>query len=101
MKKLFKILSLIIFIISILITSIIIISNLINAIRILFFGMTVGSSKYPNSIWWEKRELIGISGLKEYYSVWGEVILIFEVPIGIILLIYQIIYLKIIRKRFK
>lgn len=101
MKKIFKKLSLIIFIISILIISLIVISNLINAIRILFFGMAIGSNEYPNSIWWGSRELIGINGLKEYYSVWGEVILIFEAPICIISLIYQIIYLKIIRKRFK
>ena len=99
MKKIFKTLSLIIFIISILIISLIVISNLINAIRILFFGMTVGSNEYPNSIWWGKRELIGINGLKEYYSVWGDVILIFEALICMILLIYQIIYLKIIRKK--
>ena len=62
---------------------------------------TVGSNEYPNTIWWGKIELIGINGLKQYYSVFGEVILIFEAPICMILLIYQIIYLKIIRKRFK
>ena len=97
MKKFLKVL----FIITIIIISIIIISNLLNTFMILFFGRTVGNSNYPDSIWWGEKYLSGISGLKTYYSVLGETILIFEVPIIIVCLIYQVIYLKIIKKCIK
>ena len=94
MKKFFKAL----FIITIIVISIIIILNLLNTFMILFFGKTVGNNEYPDSIWWGERHLSGISGLKTYYSVFGEVILIFELPVIIACLIYQIIYFKILKK---
>ena len=96
MKNFFKVL----FIITIIIISIIIISNLLNTFIILFFGRTVGNSSYPDSIWWGEKYLSGISGLKTYYSVLGEIIVIFEIPILIVCLIYQIIYLKVIKKKY-
>ena len=96
MKKFFKVL----FIITIIVISIIIILNVLNIFMILFFGKTVGNNRYPDSIWWGEKYLTGISGLKTYYSVLGEKILIFEVPILIVCLIYQIIYLKILKKKF-
>ena len=98
MKKIVKVLSVIISIISILIVSIIVAFNLLTIIRIMFFGITVGS-EFPNTIWWERTVLSGVSGIKLYYSVWGELVWIFEIPISIVCIIYQIIYLKIIRKK--
>ena len=98
MKKVLKILSIVILIISILIITAILMINLITIIKIMFFGMTVGGD-YPDSIWWGRTTLKGLSGIKTYYHVWGELVYMFEVPISIICIIYQIIYYKIIRKR--
>lgn len=100
MKKIVKVLSIIILIMSILIISIIVVSNLLTIIRIMFFGMTVGSNEFPDSIWWGRTVLYGISGMKTYYSVWGELVLAVEIPISIVCIIYQIIYFKIIRKTY-
>jgi hypothetical protein len=100
MKKIVKVLSIIILIISILIILAIVVSNLLNIIRIMFFGMTVGTNEYPDSIWWGETFLYGISGVKRFYSVWGEIVLIFEIPICIVCIIYQIVYFKIIRKNY-
>lgn len=99
MKKVIKILSIIILIMSILIVSIIVASNLLTIIRIMFFGMTVGSNEFPDSIWWGKTMLFGVNGIKTYYSVFGELVLVLEIPISIVCIIYQIIYFKIIRKK--
>lgn len=99
MKKIVKVLSIIILIMSILMISIIVVSNLLTIIRIMFFGMTVGSNEFPDTIWYRKTVLYGVSGIKTYYSVWGELVLVFEIPISIICIIYQIIYFKIIRKK--
>lgn len=99
MKYILKVLSGIILITSILIVSIIVVSNLLTSIRIMFFGVTVGSNEFPDSIWWEKTVLYGISGIKRFYSVWAELVLVLEIPISIVCIIYQIIYFKIIRKR--
>lgn len=98
MKKSTKILSVIILIISILIVSIILIFNIVTIIRIMFFGITVGSD-LPDTIWWQKTELYGWTGIVRYYSVWSELVLGVEVPITIICIIYQIIYFKILRKK--
>ena len=64
-------------------------------IRILFFGITVG--KYPDSIWFTNEKLIGINGLKTYYKVYGEITLLFDIPMCIFSLIYQFIYLKLLK----
>ena len=100
MKKIVKILSVIILIISILIVSTMLIFNLITIARIMFFGMTVGSD-YIDTIWWQKTELHGWTGIVRYYSVWSELVMWVEVPITIICIIYQIIYFKILRKKLK
>jgi hypothetical protein len=99
MKKLLKGLCVIVLIISIFIISAIVVANLLHIIRILFFGITVGTNEAPNSIWWEETFLYGISGVKRFYSVWGAVVLIFEIPISIVCIIYQIIYFKILKKK--
>lgn len=98
MKKILRILSKIILIISILLVSAIILYNLVTIIRIMFFGITVGGGEYPDSIWWGRTALLGIDGIKKYYSVFGEVVILVELPISIVCIIYQIIYFKIIRK---
>ncbi len=98
MKKLLKIVSISILIISICISILIILSNIIPIVRILFFGITVGG-EYPDTIWWEKTTLKGIEGIKTYYSVWGTLVYIYEIPIIIICIIYQIVYFKIIKKK--
>ena len=100
MKKILKILSIVILIISIIILSIIIRLNLLTIIRIMFFGMTVGGD-HPDTIWWGRTTLKGLSGIKTYYHVWGELVYIFEMPISIVCISYQIIYFKIIRKKLK
>lgn len=99
MKKIVKILSIIILIMSTLIISIIVLFNLLTIIRIMFFGMTVGSNEFPDTIWWGKTVLYGLSGIKTYYKVWGELVLKVEIPISIVCIIYQIIYFKIIGKK--
>lgn len=99
MKKVVKVLSIIILIISILLVSLIVIHNIVTIIRIMFFGITVGGGEYPDSIWWRRTELLGISGIKKYYSVWDEVVMLLEIPVVIVCMIYQIIYFKIIRKK--
>lgn len=101
MKKVLKVLSIIVLVISILVVSIILFANLFIIIRILFFGMTVGSNEYPDSIWFGERLLYGFSGLKTYYHVWGELVYMFEIPISIFCILYQIVYFKIIRKKLK
>lgn len=99
MKKVFKVLSIIILIISILLVSIIVVSNIVTIIRIMFFGITVGGGEYPDSIWWGRTQLLGISGIKKYYSAGGEIAMLIEIPIVIVCIIYHIIYFKIIRKK--
>lgn len=100
MKKILKILSIVILIMSILIVSLIVIHNVVTIIRIMFFGLTVGSNEYPDSIWWGKTVLSGVDGIKRYYSVWGEIVKIIEIPTSIVCIIYQIIYFKVIRKKY-
>ena len=100
MKKLLKFLGTAMLICSFIIVLIILIINLIIIIKILFFGMTVGSA-IPDTIWNEREILKGLSGIKKYYYVWRDLVYIFEIPISIICVIYQIIYFKIIRKRLK
>lgn len=100
MKKVLKVLSIILLIISILLFSIIVVANLVTIIRILFFGMTVGSD-YPDTIWWERTTLRGLAGIKTYYHVWGELVYMFEIPMSIVCILYQIVYFKIIRKKLK
>ena len=96
MKKVLKILCIIILVISTFIVSIMVIFNLSIIIRIMFFGMTVGSDE--NTIWWGRTTLQGLAGIKSYYHVWGELVYIFEIPISVVSILYQIIYFKIIRK---
>ena len=98
MKKVLKIITKILLIITIILLALIIIKNLYIIIRILFFGMTVGSNQYPDSIWLGEVFLKGIEGIKKYYSRLGELILYTEIPITIISIIYQIIYFKTIKK---
>ena len=100
MKKVLKFLSIILLIISILLFSIIVVVNFVTIIRILFFGMTVGSD-YPDTIWWGRTTLQGIDGIKTYYHVWGELVYMFEIPISIFCILYQIVYFRIIRKKLK
>ncbi len=97
-KKILNIISKALLILSLLILTLFIISNLIIIIRIMFFGMQVGN-EYPDSIWWGKVTLKGLSGIKTYYQTIK--IYIYEIPISIICLIYQIIYYKIIKKKLK
>lgn len=99
MKKVLKGISVVILVISILLILTIVINNAIIIIRIMFFGLTVGSNEYPDSIWWGERVLYGISGIKTYFSVWGAVIIMIEIPIIAFCIIYQLIYFKIIRKK--
>ena len=98
MKKILKVLSVLILAVSVLVVSIFVISNLVLIIKIMFFGMTVGGD-YPNTIWWTRKTLLGLDGIKTYYSVWGRLVYMFELPISIICIIYQVIYFKVIRKR--
>ena len=98
MKKILRILSRILLIISFLVVAIIIVINLITIIRIMFFGMTVGSNEYPDTIWWGKTILHGLSGIKAYYHVFGELVYMYEIPISVVCIMYQVIYFKIIRK---
>lgn len=58
----------------------------------------VRKSKYPDSIWWGKVYLHGLSGIKRYYSTCGSILLLTELPIAIISIIYQILYFKFLRK---
>lgn len=99
MKKIIKVLSIIILIISIFLVFTIVVSNLIIIIRIMFFGLTVGSSEYPDSIWWKEMILHGTNGIITYYSVCSELVFIIEIPIIILCIIYQFVYFKIIRKK--
>lgn len=99
MKKIIKGLSILILIISILLVLTIVIYNLIIIIKIMFFGITVGSNEYPNTIWFNETILYGLSGIRTFYSVWSEVVLMIEFPISIFCIIYQLIYFKIIRKK--
>ena len=66
----------------------------------MFFGITVGSN-LPDTIWFQQTELYGWKGIIKYYSVWSELVLGFEVPITVVCIMYQIIYLKILRKKFE
>lgn len=95
MRKIAKVL----FIISILIVLFVILSNLLIFVRILFFGMKVGSDDYPDSIWWGERELIGVAGVKTYYSVWGQVMLILAAITCLPCILYQVIYLIVTKKK--
>ena len=101
MKKVLKGISGVILVISILLILTIVINNAIIIIRIMFFGLTVGSNEYPDSIWWGERVLYGISGIKTYFSVLGEAIIMIEIPIIAFCIIYQLIYFKIIRNWFE
>lgn len=96
MKKIIKILSKILLIISILIMMIILISNLFIVIKIIFFGMDVGSSDYPDTIWWKRMHLKGIDGIITYYKAWDSLVFSIELPILVICVLYQIIYFKIL-----
>ena len=98
-KKIIEFLNKFILIITILLLLIIITFNLVIIIRIMFFGWTVGSNEAPDTIWWGKVMLKGINGIKTYYSVWKEIVLIFEIPISIICIIYQIIYFKVLNRK--
>ena len=101
MKRVLKVLSGVILVISILLILTIVLYNLTIIVKILFFGLTVGSNEYPDSIWWGERVLYGISGIKTYFSVCGEVVIMIEIPIIAFCIIYQLIYFKIIRKKLK
>ena len=98
MKKWVRGLSIIILIISILLVATIVIFNLIIVSRIMFFVLALGS-EYPDTIWWGKKVLYGISGIKTFYSVFGKAIIIISIPISIFCIIYQFIYFKIIRNK--
>ena len=97
MKKAVKIVSKIVLIICILALIILILANLIPIVRILFFGMNVGSD-YPDTIWWEKMTLKGFNGVKMFYKAWGDLVLMMELPIAIICIVYIIVYFKVIKK---
>ena len=101
MKKVLKSLSKVILIISIIIVFIIVFLNLLTIIRIVFWGITVGNDEYPDTIWWGKTTLKGLSGLKTYYNVWRQLAYMFEIPISVACIIYQVIYFKIIRKKLR
>ncbi len=98
MKKVLKLISKIILVISILILAIMILSNIITIGRILLFGMTVGGGVSPDSIWGSKITLSGFPGIIKYYSTMKELFLFIELPICVICIIYQIIYFKIIKR---
>ena len=65
----------------------------------MFFGMTVGSEA-PDTIWFEKTTLRGLDGIIKFYKTFWGIVYMMEFPIIIICIIYQIIYFKIIRKKF-
>lgn len=94
MKKFLKILCYFLFILSILLLSFIVISNLYLVVRILFFGMTFGNTQYPDSIWFTETFLKGIDGLKQFYSVIGSTILVIELPFVLISLFNIIMFNK-------
>jgi hypothetical protein len=94
MKKIVKVSSIIILIISILIALLIVTFNLLTIIRIMFFGMKFGSAMSSGELF-----LYGISGVKSYYYFLRSLVLIFEIPICIVCIIYQVVYFKIIRKK--
>ena len=87
----------ILLVIAIILLSFIIMLNLYWIIRIVFFGATFGG-KYPDSIWWGEVYLHGLSGIKQYYSTYGSILLLTELPIAILSIIYQFIYFKFLRK---
>ena len=99
MKKTLNILTKIILIITILILTFVIVSNLITLFRILFIGISVGNPNYPETIWYQGQVLKGFSGIKTYYTTLKELFIYIELPIAILCIIYQIIYNKIIRKK--
>ena len=70
MKKDLKILCKIILVISNFIISIMVIFNLSTIIRIMFYGLTVGSDDCPDTIWWGRTTLQGLAEIKSYYHVW-------------------------------
>ena len=47
------------------------------------------------NLYWIIRSL---SGIKQYYSTYGPILLLTELPIAIISIIYQFIYFKFLRK---
>ena len=100
MKNVLNIISKVVLVISIVALAVVVLANLIPIIRILFFGMTVGSDS-PESIWWEKKTLHGFEGISLFYKVWGDLVLMFELPIAALSIIYLIFYNKLIRKRFE
>ena len=81
----------ILLVIAIILLVFIILLNLYWIIRIAFFGVMFGS-KYPDSIWWGEVYLRGLSGIKQYYSTYGSILLLTEVPVAVISIVYQIIY---------
>lgn len=87
----------ILLVIAIVLLAFIILLNLYWIIRIAFFGVTFGS-KYPDSIWWDEVYLHGLSGIEQYYSRYGSILLFIEFPIAVISIIYQLIYFKFLRK---
>ncbi len=87
----------ILFIIAIILLAFIVLLNFYWIIRIAFFGVTFGG-KYPESIWWGEVYLKGLTGIKQYYSTYGSILLLTEVPIAVISIIYQIIYFKFLKK---
>jgi hypothetical protein len=96
MKKIVKVLSIIILIISILIVLSIVAFNVLTVIRIMFFGVIFGSAMSSGELF-----LYGISGVKNYYYFLRDAVILFEIPMCIVCIIYQIVYFKIIRKKFK
>ena len=57
--------------------------------------------EYGKYLQYKKRcKKIGLKqSPKTYYSFFEELVLVFEIPISIVCIIYQIIYFKIIRKK--
>lgn len=99
MKSVLKLLCYFLFILSVLLLSFIIISDLYLIIRILFFGMSFGNNQYPDSIWFTETFLKGIDGLKQFYLVIGSTILVFELPFFIISLFNIIMFVKVIKPK--
>ncbi len=101
MKKILRSLALIVLMIASVVFFILAFYNIVIVVRILFFGMEVGSMGYPDSLFLEAKTLQGLDGLNTYYKSIGEMGYLFELPIILVCILYQALYYKVLDKKLK